>query len=75
LKLNGLGGRFRLYLNDAYFTSILANDQLLAHVKIDCACLPFSFVFSSFISGHYKWALSQLFEEWKFNRVIILEGA
>lgn len=25
------------------------------------------------IASHYKWALSRLFDDWKFNRVIILE--
>lgn len=25
------------------------------------------------IASHYKWALSRLFDEWEFNRVIILE--
>lgn len=27
------------------------------------------------LSGHYKWALDQLFYKHKFSRVIILEGA
>ncbi|KAK4477279.1 hypothetical protein RD792_016493 [Penstemon davidsonii] len=34
---------------------------------------PFPYNSTAFLSGHYKWALDQLFYKHKFSRVIILE--
>lgn len=60
---------YKIARKDTLYT-ILNCVMPLAGDKVFPMCYQFTTVFS----GHYKWALDQLFYKHNFNRVIILEG-